>query len=82
MTKVTIYSTPFCPYCIQAKDFFKENKIEYTDIDASSEKHRQNLINKTGQFGVPVIIIEREDDKKETVIGFDQGRLEEVLGIK
>lgn len=82
MTQVSIYSTPFCPYCIQAKNFFKENKIEYTDIDASNEKHRQDLINKTGQFGVPVIIIEKEDEKEETIIGFDQGRLEEVLEIK
>ena len=33
MAKVTVYSTPSCPWCHKAKDFFKENKIEFVDKD-------------------------------------------------
>jgi len=74
-TKVIIYSTPVCHFCHAAKDFFKANKIEYTehDVAADAEK-RQEMIDMTGQMGVPVIRI--GDD---VVIGFDEAKVKELL---
>ncbi len=31
--KVLVYSTPTCPYCIYAKDFFTEKGVDFEDID-------------------------------------------------
>ena len=75
---VIIYSTPTCGYCKHAKAFFQEHGVEYVEKDVSEDLQAQEeMINKTNQMGVPVI-----DINGEIVIGFDQDKLSELLGIK
>lgn len=82
MAKITIYSTPTCPYCKLAKEFLTEKKIEFTDIDvAADQKAAEEMIHKSGQMGVPVIIVEK-DGKEEVMVGFDQAKLTELLETK
>ena len=77
MKKVKMYSTPTCGYCNMAKDFFDENKIPVEVFDVSVDaKRRQELVDKSGQMGVPVIEI-----GEDIVIGFDQGKIMELLGL-
>lgn len=72
---ITIYSTPVCHYCQAAKEYFDENNITYTNHDVAEDADkRQEMIEMTGQMGVPVIKI--GDD---VVIGFDQQKVEELL---
>lgn len=78
MKNVIIYSTPTCHFCQMTKEFFKENNVEYTDYDVSTDaEKRKEMIEKSGQMGVPVIFI---DD--EMMIGFDKDKLTEALGLK
>jgi glutaredoxin 3 len=57
-TKIVIYTKPTCPYCIKAKDFFKDTGIKYEEIDVSSnDPLRQKLIEQTGSKTVPLIFI-------------------------
>ncbi len=75
--KVTMYSTPTCGYCNIAKDFFDEKGIAVEVFDVSvDEKKRKELIDKSGQMGVPVIEI-----GDEIVIGFDQARISQILNL-
>jgi len=75
--QVTIYSTPTCHFCHAAKDFFTEHHIAFTDVDVASDlAKRQEMIQKSGQMGVPVI-----DIGGELVIGFDEERLRELLNV-
>ena len=75
--KVTIYSTPSCHFCQDAKEFFKENEIEYTEHNVAEDaERRQEMIEKSGQMGVPVILID-----EEMMIGFNEEKLKESLGI-
>ena len=68
---ITIYSTPTCHFCQMAKDFLKEQGIEYTEFDVAHDlERRQEMIQKSGQMGVPVIIV-----GDEVIVGFDKGRL-------
>ncbi len=77
MKKVTVYSTPTCPYCIRAKQFLKEKNIVFEDIDVSTDHEKADeMIRKSGQIGVPVIEIDGE-----IIIGFDKERLKKVLGV-
>ncbi len=77
MKNVTIYSTPTCHFCHAAKEFFDENKVTYTDYDVASDmEKRSEMIDMTGQMGVPVIRI--GDD---VVIGFDEDKVKELLGV-
>ena len=75
--KVTIYTTPTCHYCQAAKEFFQENNVEYTEIDVAADADkREEMIDMTGQMGVPVI---RIDD--DAVVGFDEAKVKELLEI-
>jgi glutaredoxin-like YruB-family protein len=75
---VKIFSTPTCPYCLTLKEFLKGHNIEFEDIDVSKdEKAAEEMIEKSGQMGVPVIDI---DD--QIVVGFDKAKISELLGIK
>ena len=76
--QVQIYSTPKCHFCHMAKEFFTQNNVEFTDFDVSTDEgKRAEMIEKTGQIGVPVIMI-----GEETVIGFNEGKVKELLDIK
>ena len=75
---VTIYSTPTCHFCQAAKAFFKEKGVDYTDYNVAEQmEKRQEMIEMTGQMGVPVIKI--GDD---VVIGFDKPKVASLLGIE
>ena len=77
MKNVTIYSTPTCVYCNMAKSFFKANNVSFTEFNvASNLDKRKEMIDKTGQMGVPVI-----DLDGEVVIGFDEPKLRSALQI-
>ena len=76
--QVVIYSTPTCVYCRSAKDFFKEKNISYVEHDVASDAvKRAEMIEKSGQMGVPVIEV-----GENVLIGFDKETLAELLGIK
>lgn len=75
--QVTIYSTPTCHFCHAAKDFFTQHHIAFTDYNVASDlTKRQEMIQKSGQMGVPVI-----DIGGELVVGFDEDRLRELLNV-
>lgn len=75
--KVIIYTTPYCVYCKMAKEFFKKNNVQYEEKDVAVDlKAREDMLQKSGQMGVPVI-----EANGKIIIGFDAARLREALGI-
>lgn len=77
MSQVTIYTTPSCVFCKIAKTFFQANGVKYEEKDVAVDiPARRRMIEKSGQMGVPVI----EVDEK-IVVGFDKGRLTELLNL-
>jgi glutaredoxin 3 len=78
MPKIRIFSTPTCTYCIILKRYLDEKNVEYEDIDISqNEEAQKEMIAKTNQMGVPVIDIDGE-----FIIGFDKGKINNILNIK
>jgi glutaredoxin 3 len=76
--KVEIYSTPSCHFCHMAKEYFKENNVAFTDYNVASDTtKRQEMLEKSGQLGVPVIVIGDQD----LVIGFDRKTLAKLLSL-
>ena len=60
-----------------AKEFFKENGIQYTEHDVLSDlAERQKMVDISGQLGVPVIVIDGK-----AIVGFDQSEVSTLLGI-
>lgn len=77
MKPVSIYTTETCGYCRLAKEFFQKNNIQYTEYDVGRDlEKRQEMIEKSGQMGVPVIMV-----GSDIVVGFNKPRLAELLGI-
>lgn len=77
MHNVSIYSTPTCHFCHQAKEFFKANNIAYTEYDVATDlAKRKEMVDKSGQMGVPVIIID-----EAITVGFDKPKIAKALGL-
>jgi len=75
--KVKIYSTPTCPWCIRAKQFLKENNVTFEDIDVSIDQSAgEEMVQKSGQMGVPVL-----DIAGEIIVGLDKERIKQALGL-
>lgn len=75
---VKVYSTPTCTYCQKTKAFLKENNVEYEEINvAEDEAAREEMIEKTGQMGVPVIMV-----GDTIIVGFDKEALKKALNLK
>ena len=72
---VKIYTTTHCPYCVMAKDFFKKNDIKYTEVNVEEdEAGAEEMIEKSGQMGVPVIEI-----NGQIIVGFNKPAIEKAL---
>lgn len=76
--KVNVYTTTACPWCHVAKDFLRQHKIAFDEYDVGeSEEAAKQMIEKSGQMGVPVIEI-----NGQIIVGFDEAALKRLLGIK
>lgn len=75
--EIKVYSTEFCPYCVSLKEFLKEHSIEFQEIDVTKDqKLQEEMIDKSGQMGVPVIEI-----GDEIIIGFDREKISQLLKL-
>lgn len=74
---INIYSTPSCPYCHMVKDYLKSKNIEFNDYNvAEDQKKAQEMVQKSGQMGVPVIEIENN-----ILVGFDKPEIDRLLNL-
>jgi len=76
--KVTVYSTPTCTWCNTLKTWLKKNHISFTDVDLSrDQKAAEDLVRRSGQQGVP-----QTDINGQIIVGFDQPKLKQLLGVQ
>lgn len=74
---VTVYSTPTCSWCTRLKNYLKENKIKYRDIDVSKDqKAAEEMVKRSGQQGVPQSVIGGQH-----IVGFDKAKIDNLLGL-
>jgi glutaredoxin-like YruB-family protein len=70
-----MYTTPSCTYCRKAKDYFRQNRIPFTEYDVARDQRRaEEMVRKSGQMGVPVI-----DVNGRVIVGFNQPEIERAL---
>jgi len=78
MPSVKIYSTPHCPYCLIAKNYFQKMKIDYEDVNVEGDETMQReVFEKSGQSEVPIFEI-----NGEIIIGFKKAKIDDLLGLK
>lgn len=72
---VKVYSTPSCHYCVEVKQFLRENNVEFEEIDVSTDQSAaEEMTQKSGQLGAPVLDIDGE-----IIVGFDQEKIKSAL---
>jgi len=75
MEKVKVYSTQVCPWCHRLKDYLKEKKVAFEDIDVGKDrKAAQEMIERSGQMGVPQALI-----NGKVIVGFDKEAIDAAL---
>ena len=77
----TIYSTTTCPYCKMLKDYLISKNVVFVEklVDQDESARNEMVVESGGFLGVPFSVITKDDGTKETIIGFDKGKLEKVL---
>ncbi len=80
---ITIFSTTTCPYCKMLKDYLKAKNIAFVEklVDMDDTAREEMMVSSGGFLGVPFTTITKDDGTKDTVLGFDQGKLNSLLGI-
>jgi glutaredoxin 3 len=75
--RITVYSTPTCLFCDQAKAYMADRGLEFEDVDVSADKARlREMVLMTGQYGVPVVRV-----GEKAMIGWNVGEFKELLGM-
>lgn len=74
MKKIQIYTSDTCGRCVQAKEYFKENSLEYVEHNINKNSEARKELIRMGYMSVPVILIEEDH-----VLGFDLKRIEQLL---
>ena len=76
--KILLFTTPTCPFCTTAKRYFKDQGIKFREVDVSrNPSAAADMQRKTGQMGVPVILI-----NNRPIVGFDKIKINKLLGLK
>jgi glutaredoxin-like YruB-family protein len=74
---VEIYSTPTCHFCHMAKDWLAAKNVPYSDYNVATDlEKRKQMVEITGQLGVPVIKI-----GEDVMIGFNPDHMAKLLGV-
>lgn len=74
-SKVTVYSTQTCPYCVYAKRYLSEKGVKYTDYNVGADQAKANeMVRKSGQMGVPVL-----DINGTIIVGFNRPAIDSAL---
>lgn len=81
--QVKVYSTITCPYCKMLKDYLTEMGVGFENFFVDQDENARNeMMAASGGFlGVPFTVITKNDGSKETVLGFDKNKINQVLGL-
>ena len=81
--QVTVYSTTTCPYCKMLKDHLSQNNITFSEklVDQDDSAREEMMKDSGGFLGVPFTVIVKDNGNKDTIIGFDKNKVNQVLGL-
>jgi len=78
--KITVYSTTTCPYCVMLKKWLDSKSVKYSEYMVDRNPiAAQQMVNLSGQMGVPFSTIEYDDGQVEKILGFDRPKFEVAL---
>jgi glutaredoxin 3 len=82
MSQVTIYTKPYCPYCIRAVSLLEKKGVDFTEIEAAFDpEKRQEMMKRSGRSTFPQIFIGDEHiGGCDDMVALDRdGKLDQLL---
>jgi len=82
MSKVTIYTKPYCPYCVRAVDLLERKGVAFTEIEAAFDPaKRQEMMQRSGRATFPQIFVgERHIGGCDDMMALErEGKLDPLL---
>lgn len=80
--KVKLYKTTTCPFCRMEAAWLKEKNIAFEEVAVDLDQAAaEAMARKSGQLGVPVTEVIKDDGTSDFVLGFDKSKLSNLLGI-
>lgn len=79
--QIKVFSTTTCPYCKMLKDYFISKSVTFEEklIDQDDQAKNEMISESGGFLGVPFTVITKDDGTKETIIGFDKGKIDTLI---
>lgn len=75
--KITVFTTSSCPWCVKVKEFLKEHKVTFKEVNVGEDQQAaEEMVKKSGQMGVPVTEVDGE-----IIVGFDEPKLKKALKL-
>ena len=81
---VTLYTTPYCPYCHRAKRLLEDKGVPFTDIGVMGQPElRREMEELSGGYTVPQIFIDGKPigGSDERAALERAGKLDRILGL-
>ncbi len=76
--RIIVFSSPSCGWCGKVKSYLREKGFRFKDVDVSKDpKAAEDVVKKTGQMGVPVVLI-----NSRAIVGFNKAAIDKELQIK
>ena len=75
--KVVLFMGATCPWCARAKDYLRQKRIRFHEVDASRDPRAQKELERRHIRGVPVLLI-----GSKAIVGFDKPKINQALGLK
>ncbi len=74
---VTVFTTQSCPWCVRVKNYLRQHNVSFKEVDVGRDPQAaRELVRRTGQTGVPQL-----DINGSYVVGFDQAKIDRLLGL-
>ncbi len=70
--KVVMYATSWCPYCQQARNYFRQQGIAYTEYDIERDAEAKRRYQAFGGRGIPVIFVGKRRMNGFSTSGFNR----------
>ncbi len=74
---ITVYSAPWCGFCVAAKRYLDDKGIKYIEKNVDEDRsYAEEAVQKSGQMGIPVLDIDGN-----IVVGFDRPTIDRLVGL-
>lgn len=73
-TKVIVYGTKTCPYCVKTRAYLQARNVGFADLDVDKSEKGKRDFEQLGGKGVPLILI-----GNRRIVGFDKASIDAAL---